>query len=207
MPSFLSIVHVKNRFSGPCTAAFLLLMSVQKLGYWCQIVPIDPCLFLFWTKHQRHLCFYLLALSPQSGWHEMESPMTELISNFSNLITKDKHSHIRAGYNQMTVKLLWQWEWAAESSDCTFVTFSSFCGFDLTEQLLKELFFHAWQFCFVTILKFPVNRDIVICMNPFQESEVWCFIAGIVFYCIVLASVIIHLSKEIVNGMLPCCQS
>lgn len=42
-----------------------------------------------------------------------------------------------------------------KSSSYTFVTFSSFCVFDLPEQLLKELFFHAWQFCFVTILKSP----------------------------------------------------
>lgn len=117
------------------------------------------------------------------------------------------HSSTRAGSNQMILKSLIQCMWTAKSSNYTFVTFNSFCVFDLTEQLLKELFFHAWQFCFVTILKFPVNRDIVICMNPFQESEVWCFIAGIVFYCIVLASVIIHLSKEIVNGMLCSCQS
>ena len=112
---------------------------------------------------------------------------------------------------QDTIRSFWSpWDNASELPrvlTLLFVTFNSFCVFDLTEQLLKELFFHAWQFCFVTILKFPVNRDIVICMNPFQESEVWCFIAGAVFYCIVLASVIIHLSKEIVNGMLCCCQS
>lgn len=50
-PVFLSIVHLENRFSGSCTIAFLFLKSGLKLGYWCQIVLIDPCLFLFWTKH------------------------------------------------------------------------------------------------------------------------------------------------------------
>ena len=112
------------------------------------------------------------------------------------------------GHNQkMILKFPLQWSSTPKSSRYTFVTFSSFCVFDLPEQLLKELFFHAWQFCFVTILKSPVNRDIVICMSPFQESEVWLFIADIVFYCIVLASVIIHLCKKIVNGMLCCCLS
>lgn len=45
--AFLSIVHVESMFSELSPTAFLLLMSVQKLGFWCQIVPIDPCLFLF----------------------------------------------------------------------------------------------------------------------------------------------------------------
>lgn len=125
-----------------------------------------------------------------------------------NLVTNHKLSNVWWGAARR-----WLWDFCCNGaqlprvlSSHAVVTFSSFCVFDLTEQLLKELFFHAWQFCFVTILKFPVNRYIyiyiVICMSPFQESEGWLFIADIVFYCIVLASVIIHLCKRIVNGML-----
>ena len=36
--------------------------------------------FLFWMKHQRHVCFYLWTLSPQSRWQEVESQPAELDS-------------------------------------------------------------------------------------------------------------------------------
>lgn len=94
---------------------------------------------------------------------------TELLTSWNQ---SQVRSHL-AGHNQkMILKFPLQWSSTPKSSSYIFVTFSSFCVFDLPEQLLKKLFFHAWQFCFVTILKFPVNRDIVICTSPFQPSEV-----------------------------------
>ena len=199
-------MHLENKFSRLWTIAFLLLVSGQKLGYWCQIVPIDLCLFLFWMKHQRRLCFYLWTLSQSvmmagGGKSAGRTGLLTSCKQSTSMLTSGGHNQ------KMILKFPLQWSSTPKSSSYTFVTFSSFCVFDLPEKLLKELFFHAWQFCFVTILKSPVNRDIVICMSPFQKSEVWLFIADIVFYCIVLASVIIHLCKKIVNGMLCCCLS
>lgn len=69
-PTLLSIVHLKSIFSVLQAVIFLLLMSWQKLGYWCQIEGIDPNLFLASTKSKRLLslcCYYCCLVLYCSG--------------------------------------------------------------------------------------------------------------------------------------------